>query len=446
MKVLEHSSGRLLTVAALLLLFASLSIVSLPHTTASTSTGVIVPLYTYPGPMWQGVIQAKQAHPSVPMIAVINPSNGPGGWQDPNILQGVRSLQSVGITVVGYVYTEYGSVSLSSLEAQIRTYQSLYAVNGIFFDQMSNVHGYEWYYSTLNNYVKSIGMSITVGNPGTSVPSSFIGTMNLIVIYENAGLPSLSTLAARTYGYSKQNFAITPYSVSYLDPSYISSASNYLSYMYITNGNYPDPYTALPSYFSSLVADLAGGSGGFSPGTVPLTVESFSTGGSPINGLWTVIRSTSGYVLADGFTPFTYEATPGISYNVYVSNYGSDVFSHWSNGATSNSITVTPTAATTLTAYYQTTSSSNGATIKVESIGSNGAQFSGMWTVIKSSSGQTLATGFTTLGFSATPGATYIVTVGDYESNVFSHWSNWSTSRSITVTASGLTTLVAYYT
>lgn len=125
MNVLEHSSYRLFLIAVALVLFASVSFLSPPPAAvASTSTtGVIVPLYAYPGPMWQGLIQAKQAHPSVPVIAIINPDNGPGSWQDPTILQGVRSLQAAGITVVGYVYTQYAARSLSSVESDINAYK-----------------------------------------------------------------------------------------------------------------------------------------------------------------------------------------------------------------------------------------------------------------------------------------------------------------------------------
>jgi aspartate carbamoyltransferase catalytic subunit len=42
-------------------------------------TGTLVPLYTYPtDPSWGMVAEGKLAHPSVPVIAVINPNSGPG--------------------------------------------------------------------------------------------------------------------------------------------------------------------------------------------------------------------------------------------------------------------------------------------------------------------------------------------------------------------------------
>ena len=425
----------------ILFLFASPLFVASLHVgaTSTSSTGVIVPLYVYPGTMWQGLIQAKHAYPSVPIIAIINPSSGPGTWQDPNILQGVKSLQSAGIAVAGYIYTSYASRSIYSAESDIRAYKYFYGVNGIFLDQMSNVPGYEWYYSTLNSYAKSLGMTITVGNPGTTVPSSFIDTVDILNIYENKGLPSISSLASWTSGYSKSNFAMTTYGVSSVSSSYVSSASKYLGYMYITDGSYPNPYTALPWYFSNLLADLSTSS---DPPTT-LTVNSVNLGGSPISGLWTVIRSSSGVVLATGYTPFTYAATSGTEYIVSVSNYGNYVFSHWSNGVTSNSITITPTQSTTLVAYYNT--GSTQVPLTVNSVTLTGSPISGLWTVIRSPNGNILATGYTPFTYAATSGTEYIVSVSNYGSYVFSHWSNGVTSNSITITPTQSTTLYAYY-
>ena len=42
-------------------------------------TGTVVPLYSYPtNAAWRTVIDAKLAHPTVPVVAVVNPANGPG--------------------------------------------------------------------------------------------------------------------------------------------------------------------------------------------------------------------------------------------------------------------------------------------------------------------------------------------------------------------------------
>ena len=174
-------SNRFTLLTLVALLFVVSFVPGSIHTASAstqTATGLIVPLYSYPGSDWSNLVWAKQVNPNVPMVAIVNPSDGPGWYKDPNYVSGIDSLQSAGITVVGYVWTDYGARSVASAEADIAAYRDWYGVNGVYLDQMSNVPGYEWYYSTLNSYAKSIGMTLVVGNPGASVPSSYIGTVS----------------------------------------------------------------------------------------------------------------------------------------------------------------------------------------------------------------------------------------------------------------------------
>ena len=99
---------------------------------------------------------------------------------------------------------------------------------------------------------------MTVGNPGTEVPSSFVGALDANVIYESPGVPSLSFIGGWHTSYPKSNWIITAYGVSTLDVNWVKSASQYLGYLYITDGVWPDPYTTgLPSYMNTLMATLA---------------------------------------------------------------------------------------------------------------------------------------------------------------------------------------------
>ena len=227
------------------------------------NSGLAIPLYTYPcftttQCTWTNVVQARQAYPSVPLLAVINPNSGPGRSIDPNYVQGIKNLQAAGVVVLGYVWTGYGRVSLSKVENQVSSYKNWYSVNGIFFDGMAYVTGKEGYYSTLNSYVKSLGMTYTMGNPGTTTLKSYIGTLDSIIIYESAGTPSLSYLASATFypSYSKSNFGFVSYSVPSLDTSFERSATTYVQWLYITDDGLPNPYDTLPSYFVTEVAAL----------------------------------------------------------------------------------------------------------------------------------------------------------------------------------------------
>ncbi len=282
---MNRTQSALLT-ALLVITLTAFTLTGFNTVSASTVTGVIVPLYSYPtSPVWQSLISDHNAYPSVPIIAIINPSSGPGTSPDPNYVQGINALRSAGITVVGYVYTQYSQRSISSAESDINDYHQWYNINGILFDEMSNVAGNENYYSTLSNYAKSLGYTITVGNPGTAVPASYIGTVNILNIYENAGLPSTATLSSNTAGYSSSNFAMVAYDVSSVPESFVASASTYVSYMYITDATLPNPYTVLPSYFLNLLAYLAPGSTGGGPGGTVFTTTSTQTASTTSHGI-----------------------------------------------------------------------------------------------------------------------------------------------------------------
>ncbi len=220
-------------------------------------TGLLVPLYTPAGDAtWSTLIQVKGLYPSVPIIAIINPQNGPGSSSNAAFVSGIQSLQTAGINVVGYVPTNYALTSISVVETGISNYSIFYHVNGIFFDQMNSSQAAVSYYSALSTYVHSLGLAITIGNPGTSVPASFIGTMNILNIYENSGDPSVSTISSATIGYDRSNFAMIAYNVAAPTQSYLDSVAPYVSYVYFTDGNSPNPFAGLTSYLNTLALEL----------------------------------------------------------------------------------------------------------------------------------------------------------------------------------------------
>src|SRR5438445_3753988 len=261
MNLLGNSSKRTYSLAIVTVPFFAAIVTATARISfaATSSSGIVIPLYTYPTDgSWAATFQARSAHPNVPIITVINPSNGPGGSSDLNYVQGVKNFQAAGIIVLGYVATGYASQLITSLESQISSYKNWYSVNGIMFDEMSNVQGNENYYSTLNTYVKSLGMTMTMGNPGTSVPNSYIGTLDSLFIFEQNGLPTLSYLSSYS-GHPKSNFAYIGYTVSSLNTSYEASSSNYVQWIYITDAGGGNPYDVLPSYFMNEVAALDAG-------------------------------------------------------------------------------------------------------------------------------------------------------------------------------------------
>jgi len=264
-------------------IFLSLLIVVLRIFGTSATTGVLIPLYSYPtNGAWSSLIEDHQTYPSVPIIAIINPDNGPGTSMDENFFKGISNFQSAGITSVGYVYTSYGERNISEVESDITNYKNWYfesGLSGILFDEVSDYASTENYYRTLASFVIAQGMNLTLGNPGTEIPSSFIGILEIYNIYENAGLPSNETLSSSTKGYSSSNFAMIAYDVasSSVTESYVTSVSKYVNYMYITNQTLPNPYTELPPYFLSLLSYLNLSSSSSAPSTSTEVISTHSS-------------------------------------------------------------------------------------------------------------------------------------------------------------------------
>jgi hypothetical protein len=222
-------------------------------------TGSIVPLYSLPSdPAWAALIAAKKAHASVPVIAVINPNNGPGTAARSDYMNGVGQLTGAGVKVAGYVATGYGKRSVSEVKADIDRWRDLYPdAKSIFFDEMANNPGLESHYSSLTSYAKGRGIEYTIGNPGVDSKPSYVGTVDTILIVESAGLPSADKLAGWHAEHPREAFGIIPHSVSSLDAGFVAMAKSRVGYIFVQNDTMPNPWDTLPPYFDALLAALA---------------------------------------------------------------------------------------------------------------------------------------------------------------------------------------------
>src|SRR5437762_2098871 len=225
---------------------------------ASSAAATIVPLYTDPGdPSWNAIIAAKMAHPKVGVIAIVNPSDGPGGSASSGYTSGIARLNAAGIKVIGYVATGYASKTAAVVEADIDRWKAFYPgqLAGIFFDEQSNRAADVAHYRELSQYAKTHGLSFTVGNPGTDTDPSYIGTFDAMLIYETDGLPSASDMGGWHASYAPSNFGVIPYAVN-MDATFVRNARKYVEYIYLQNDNLPNPWDSLPSYFADLLAAL----------------------------------------------------------------------------------------------------------------------------------------------------------------------------------------------
>jgi hypothetical protein len=120
---------------------------------------------------------------------------------------------------------------------------------------MAATVGLESYYAGLTAYAKSHGFDFTIGNPGSDSRASYVGTVDVMLIYESDGLPTATRLAGWHATYDKKNFGIIPYAVS-MDTAFVQAAKQAVGYIYLQNDTLPNPWDTVPSYFGALVAEL----------------------------------------------------------------------------------------------------------------------------------------------------------------------------------------------
>ncbi len=217
-----------------------------------TRPGVLVPLYIYPtDPAWTTLIGLKAKY-TTPMMAVFNPASGPGAAISIDYVNGVTRLKTAGITTLGYVHTSYGVRPLADVEAEILEYWNWYKPDGVFFDEMSSQPGGEAYIGSLTTYAKSLGMKLTVGNPGVPPPQTYINTVDILTIYEGAGIPPIIALQQ----YPAYKTAYLAYGVPTLDVPTLVATAQYAAWIYITSDVPPNPWDTLPGYLEVVIGTL----------------------------------------------------------------------------------------------------------------------------------------------------------------------------------------------
>lgn len=230
--------------------------------TSANAVEVLIPSYFYPGgstsTLWP---QLNTAASSVGMTAILNPASGPGAALDANYRNAVNSLRASGGRVIGYVSTSYGARPIADVKADIAKYRSLYSLDGIFLDEMTNTNDAASlaYYRDLYGYIKTLDSNYrVVGNPGTSTQPAYLASpasADTLVTFESNTGYSGSTPSGWTSAYATRRFSNLPYNVatSATMTTYVNAAATKRAgHIYVTDDG-PDgnPWDRLPSYWAA---------------------------------------------------------------------------------------------------------------------------------------------------------------------------------------------------
>ena len=344
----------------------------------SSNTGIIEPLYIYPYNSsschasncfaWNQVNVTKSNYPNVPLFAVININNGPCdllvGCPDPNYKQGIANLTKSGVIQLGYVWTKNGLRPEVDVKSDIDNWVSWYkpyGLKGIMMDEMPHVLGQTSYYQDLTNYIHSKGLTYSIGNPGTDVPQSYQGALDIMNIYEDnnsTGDLTNSTLQGNTSIsgnpanwhtlYDKSTYSFVTYGKSSISQKLVQGKSVYVGLMYITDGD--NSWSTIPSYLNTLASYLNNPS-------ILSTIQAKDKPGNTLSIPILVFQNNN--LVRNGTAPFAYNETSAWQFNFTApQTYSSYHFCNWayaSTNTTNHSILVAPTQSTSYTATYTST-------------------------------------------------------------------------------------------
>jgi Spherulation-specific family 4/Secretion system C-terminal sorting domain len=225
----------------------------------SLNMKVLVPAYFDPSVTnYWGRLATQAAKMPGRLYAIVNKANGPGPSYDPSYALAINNLHTNSGKVIGYVWTNYGGVSLNIVKSDIDAWYSFYpSIDGIFLDGQANATGKEAYYIEVYNYIKQKSSSaLVVSNPGTNTLESYLvyngkRVSDVICIFEsNVGFDTW-TPSSWCNKYSKDNFCVLPYNTS--SGQYVSrakrAASLNIGWIYLTSDAGANPWDTLPPYF-----------------------------------------------------------------------------------------------------------------------------------------------------------------------------------------------------
>lgn len=240
-------------------LFACLVAATAPSALAA-GLAIMVPAYFYPEPGgdWERLAAAARR---VPIVAILNPSSGPGTAVDSQYVRAVANVRNAGGRVTGYVSTDYGRRSADLVKADIRKYHEQYTLDGFFLDEMSNDGGAvsTAYYAGLYEFIRNLKPAYHVtGNPGTQTQETYVTrpTADTVVTFENGTGYAQYVPSTWTRNHPAHRFCHLLHSatngLSLTNAVQLAQVRN-AGFLYVTDDVLENPWDRLPVYWDAQV-------------------------------------------------------------------------------------------------------------------------------------------------------------------------------------------------
>src|SRR5437867_2658429 len=221
--------------------------------------GIIVPAYQNPttGTLWGECVRVSSR---VPLVAIMNPANGPGSEVDPLYVSASGSVRSAGGRVIGYVYTSSATIPLDSVLTKVDRYREWYALDGIFLDGMANDPdpAHVAWYAALRDSIRAREPAwLVVGAPGMNTLPEYLAGADILCIFESNG-QSYFDWEPDTWvrDYPASRFLHLVHTLSSADSmrqAVARARSRGADWVYVTHDGLPNPWDETPIYWDALV-------------------------------------------------------------------------------------------------------------------------------------------------------------------------------------------------
>jgi hypothetical protein len=222
---------------------------------------ILVPAYFYPGGSGRAEWDRMTAAASrAPIVAIANPGTGPGTRVDANYREVIDRGIAAGLTLIGYVNTDYARRERAEVEADVREWVRLYPrIQGIFFDLQPSAPEHVGYYKALAAFVRTqVSRALVITNPGTDSAEEYAaeGAADVICVFENfQGFGDFRS-ARWMQKYPPNRFAALPYRVpnaTQMRETVDHAVANQIGYLYVTDAEGENPWARLPTYWEDEV-------------------------------------------------------------------------------------------------------------------------------------------------------------------------------------------------
>ncbi len=228
---------------------------------------LLVPAYIYPSgagrKQWQKLIEAAA---KVEVVAIANPSTGPGRERNPDYAGIFTEAANQGVKLVGYVNTQYAGRSRAEVKQDIDAWVRYYPqIAGFFFDQQPREAEYHHldYYAELRRYAQAkLRDPLVITNPGIACDAAFLApaVSDATCVFANYEGFAEFELPAPLRSHDASRFAALVYNIADVDAmrAVVTDAIvKKIGYIYVSDEKPPVQWGRLPLYWETEVVAVS---------------------------------------------------------------------------------------------------------------------------------------------------------------------------------------------